>query len=249
MNIVLKIKLLSLLNKATNIISRKDQTMSIKIPQLIQLVTTLSATIGLPTLATNFVHSHPAVYLGIVSAAVVLHSIVPSIFNDPSDAEKLTSKYGKISVLLLALFLVPSLRAQSVQNFYAAGASYNNGATPAVAGTALYAHLVSNSDTYMFTAIDAVPNTLKPFTVTTNVGVGIAQRVLTLGKIPIYIPTAAGISWTGTNTGWQWNTGAMAIVYTKGSFTVDPVVRVVKSSVSAGTGYQPVVGLLFGWGK
>jgi len=249
MNIVQKMRLILLLNKTINTLNKKGQSMSIKIPQLIQLVTSLSATIGLPTLATNWVHSHPAVYLSIVATAVVLHSIVPSIFSDPSDADKTATGFTKLGVILFALCFVPSVHAQSVQNLYAAGASYNNGATPTVAGTALYAHLINNSDTYAFTVIDAVPNTLKPFTVTTNVGVGIAQRVLTIGKVPIYIPTSAGISWTGSNTGWQWNTGAMAVVYTKGGFSIDPVVRVVKSSVSGGTGYQPVIGVLFGWGK
>lgn len=139
--------------------------------------------------------------------------------------------------------------AQSVQNFYAAGVSYNNAAQPAIAGTALYAHAVGDSGTYAFSAIDAVPATLKPFTVTTNVGVGVAQKVVTLGSVPIYVPTAVGISWTGTNTGWEWNTGAMAVIHIKGSYTINPVIRVVKSSVSGGTGYQPIVGVLFGWGK
>ena len=150
------------------------------------------------------------------------------------------------------------LRAQDVSNLYMAGGSYSAGATPAFAGSALYAHQVSADSApgmYAFTAIDALPNTVKPFTVTTNIAAGIAQRVATVGTIPIFLPTAAGISFTGTNTGWAWSTGAGALFKLpsksgdSGGWDVMPTVRVLKSSVSNGTGYQPIVGVLFGWGQ
>lgn len=158
-------------------------------------------------------------------------------------------------------------------NLYAAGVSYNSGNTSSVAGTALYARGVNKSGTYAFTVIDALPakNTvsqpvLNPpgptqpfitsttssstaFTVTTNIGVGIAQKLFSIGKVDIFSPTAAGISWTGTNTGWEWNAGAMAVFKLKGNYYLMPTVRMIKSSVSGGAGYQPIVGVLFGWGK
>lgn len=161
----------------------------------------------------------------------------------------------KLFVLALALFCAPFALAQAVPtsadivNLYAAGVSYNTGATPALAGTGLYAHKITDTGTYAFTAIDALPNTLKPFVVTTNIGAGIAQKIVTIGKVPIYIPTAAGISFSGSNTGWQWNTGALASIKLKGNYYLMPTVRIVKSSVSNGTGYQPIVGVLFGWGQ
>ncbi|HEX4039058.1 MAG TPA: hypothetical protein VHX37_13440 [Acidobacteriaceae bacterium] len=139
-----------------------------------------------------------------------------------------------------------------VENLYAVGVSYNVGATPAVAGTGLYARNLntgSSLPTYAFTAVDALPNTLKPFTVSTNMGAGIAQQVATIGNVPIYVPTAVGVSWNGTNTGWQWNTGAIASIHLKGNYYLLPSVRIVKSSVTGGTGYQPIIGVLFGWGK
>jgi hypothetical protein len=138
----------------------------------------------------------------------------------------------------------------AVQNFYAAGVSYSVNASPAVAGTALYAHILSaDTGTYAFTAIDALPNTVSPFTVSTNVGAGIAQKVFTLGKVPVYMPTAAGISFNGANTGWQWNGGVLASIHIKNQYYLMPTVRFLKSSVSNGTGYQPIVGVLFGWGQ
>jgi hypothetical protein len=72
--------------------------------------------------------------------------------------------------------------------------------------------------------------------VNTNVGVGIAQKVATLGKIPIYMPTAAGISWNGDNTGWQWNGGVLAAIHIKNQYYLLPHVRFLKSSVSAAPG-------------
>ena len=161
------------------------------------------------------------------------------------------------TVIMFVLLVVATLAiaqtappATPVSNLYAVGGSFNNAASPAVAGTGLYAHKLGDSGTYAFTVIDALPNTLKPFTVNTNFGVGIAQKIATIGKVPIYVPTSAGISYNGTNTGWAWSTGAMATIKIKNSsWYLLPNVRVVKSSVSNGTGYQPVVGIMFGWGQ
>lgn len=143
----------------------------------------------------------------------------------------------------------PTPATTDLQNFYAAGMSYSAGASPSLAGTGLYAHLLDSSGTYAFTAIDVLPQSVKPFTVTDNVGVGVAQKLTTIGKYPIYASTTAGISWTGANTGWQWNTGAMTPIKIKDGYYIVPSVRLVKSSVSNGSGYQPIVGILFGWGK
>ncbi|MDE2099240.1 MAG: hypothetical protein KGL39_18445 [Patescibacteria group bacterium] len=164
---------------------------------------------------------------------------------------------SSIVLAIVLVFLVPagvlaqtSAPPASLQNIYGAGVSYSVNASPAVAGTALYAHLLSaDSGTYAFTAIDALPNTLKPFTVSTNLGAGVAQKVFTLGKVPFYMPTAAGISFNGSNTGWQWNGGMLASIHIKNQYYLMPTVRFLKSSVSNGTGYQPIVGVLFAWGQ
>jgi hypothetical protein len=183
--------------------------------------------------------------------------------SNPTRKEQVTMK--RILILAFAFFalftVAASIEAQvlnsgtiqpptaDVQNLYAAGVSYSTNGSPAIAGTALYAHAVTDSGLYAFTAVDALPASIKPFTVNTNVGVGVAQRVATLGKVPIYMPTAAGISWNGSNTGWQWNGGVLASIHIKNQYYLMPTVRFLKSSVSNGSGYQPIVGLLFGWGQ
>lgn len=157
-----------------------------------------------------------------------------------------------IAILLLTAALVSaqtSAPAPALTNLYAAGISYNNAGSPSIAGTALYAHSVNDgTGTYAFTVIDALPTSFKPFAVTTNISAGIAQKLFTIGKVTIYAPTAAGISFNGTNTGWAWSTGAIAPIKVKKYYLV-PGIRVAKSSVSNGAGYQLVPGILFGWGN
>lgn len=162
-----------------------------------------------------------------------------------------------MKIFLLLALLTAAAHAQ-VSNLYVAGGSYNAGATPAFAGTALYAHQLSPDTTggnlYTFTVVDALTNTVRPSVVTTNVGFGIAEELFTIDGVHVYIPTTAGISWTGTNTGWNWATGVGAPIRlgklkATGNWYLMPTARVVKSSVSNGTGYQPVIGLLFGWGQ
>jgi hypothetical protein len=155
------------------------------------------------------------------------------------------------TLALLSLFLALPLAAQTdtlPSNIYAGGISFNSGASPRIAGTGLYARLLSDgSGTYAFTVVDALPATVKPFTVTTNIGAGVAQKLFSIGKVPIFMPASAGISFNGTNTGWAWSGGALASIKVKNNWHVYPNVRFVKSSVSNGTGYQPIAGLLFGW--
>ena len=152
------------------------------------------------------------------------------------------------AVVSLVLALAFAAFAQSTPaNIYAGGISFNNSASPSIAGTGLYARQISNSGTYAFTVVDALPTTIKPFVVTTSFSAGVAQKVFTVGKFPIYVPSSAGVSYNGTNTGWAWSTGGMTSIKLKKSWRIFPCVRVAKSSVSNGSGYQPIVGVLFGW--
>ena len=153
-----------------------------------------------------------------------------------------------IFALVLTLFSVAAF-GQNVTNLYAGGISFNGTASPRIAGTGLYARLIADgSGTYAFTVVDALPASVRPFTVTTNMGVGIAQKLFTVGKVPIFLPTSAGVSFTGNNTGWMWNGGFLASVKVKGNWRVMPNVRFLKASVGGG-GYQPIAGILVGWGQ
>jgi hypothetical protein len=209
----------------------------------------------------DFVKLHPHTTIGVLLSALI------AAYNHASPAQqaqlqaivdKLLAQgqapVAKIILLLAMLAVFPSLsRAQTTpvpQNIYAGGISFNNAASPAIAGTGLYARLLSQSaGTYAFTAVDVLPNTLKPLTVTSNFSTGVAQKVFTVAGVPIYVPTSAGVSYTGSNTGWNWNTGAMASIKLKKNWRFFPNVRVLKSSVSNGSGVQLTVGVFFGYEK
>jgi hypothetical protein len=132
-------------------------------------------------------------------------------------------------------------------NVAAVGVSVNPGGSPQIAGTGLWARLISDQGTYAFTVVDALPASIKPFTVTTQVSAGVAQRIFAINGVDILVPTAAGASWSGTNVGWSWSSGGMAAIKVK-NVRVLPNVRFLKSSVSGGAGYQVIAGCLFGWG-
>ena len=159
-----------------------------------------------------------------------------------------------VAGLLIGLSLltgaVPTAHAQALSNIYGAGASYNQNGVPSIAGTGLYAHLVSPTlGTYAFTVIDVLPNTQKVFTISTNIGVGVTQKLFTVKSIPVFVPSSVDVSVTGSNTGWAWTTGGAVVVHVKGDWYVLPNIRLVKSSVTNGTGYQTVVGALMAWGR
>lgn len=163
--------------------------------------------------------------------------------------------FGQTTTTATAASAIPSAPSTpaAVQdtNIAALGVSYQPGGSPAVAGTGLYARQVSaTSGTYAFSVLDAIPEAgVKPFTVTTGLALGIAQRVLTIGRVDIYIPLAAGFSYTGQNTGWNWSTGVLAVVPVKNtSWRVLPNFRAIKSSVGSASGYSLIFGGLFGWG-
>lgn len=255
MNPIEMIRLIGLWGKFKALAKEKGSFMS-KLSQYVHLAVTLAGVIGVPTLAGKWLDQpvHATIFAVLVGVSVLLHAMLPSIFGAPSDNAQAEAGLTKAGMILFCLLVVPSCFGQtatsdSIQNLYAAGVSYNVNASPGIAGTGLYARLVAGSGTYAFTAVDALPTTVKPFSVTTNIGAGIAQKLTSIGKVDIYVPTAAGISWSGTNTGWQWNGGAIAAIPLKNAYYLMPTIRFLKSSVSGGSDYQPIIGVLFGLGK
>ena len=154
-----------------------------------------------------------------------------------------------VFVLMLTALMGLAQAATDPANIYALGGSWNQSASTETsqqfAATALYARKQSEAGTYAFTAIDIVPTSVQPITLTTQTSVGVAQRVLGLGGWTIYATVAAGPSWTGMNTGWAWLAGGMAShPLGKTDWKVAPNVRTIKSSVNNNSGYQIIIGAL-----
>jgi hypothetical protein len=97
--------------------------------------------------------------------------------------------------------------------------------------------------------LDAVPSTTAPGKVNTSLGLGIAQRVSSIGRVSLLMPTGAGVDWTGDNVGWAWSTGLGAAIPLPNHMFLMPNVRGVKSSVSNGQGMRFIYGMMWGWGK
>lgn len=259
-------------------ITKENASMTTKMWQILHVILTLAGVVGIPTLDDKWLQqpAHAAIFSGLVAFSVLLHFICPSIFGGPTKqaqdkADPTVNTAAKLGIVLVSLMLLPvMMNAQTVgvsssqvqlpaapsatttsqpQNFYAVGASFNPGASPQVAGNLLYGHLLNDSGTYAFSDVDIIPNTIRPFTVTTNVGAGIAQKIASFGKYDVWVPSAAGVSINGGNTGWQWNGGAAVSVPIKPSWFLLPNVRFLKSSVSGGTGYQIIAGVDIGFGK
>lgn len=154
------------------------------------------------------------------------------------------------SLLACVLCVLAHGQTAAPQNIYGAGISWNQSASSEVsqqfAGTALYAREQTTAGTYAFTVLDAVPTTYTPFTINTNFGVGVGQRVFTAGGWTGYGTAAAGPSWSGSNSGWNWSGGAIATHPLKDNWWVGINARVVKSSVNNNSGTQFILGVLFG---
>jgi len=245
-------KLLGETNKAREI-AKENVSLNTKITQYLVLAGTVAGLFS--AWATGWLNGHAGAFTILVGIANVLAHLFPSIFAAPSaaDQQKAGLAGAKLPLLLLALLAaaVP-LRAQttvshSVSNLYLGGVSYNPAASEPVAGTAIYAHQLNAVGTYPFTLVDVLPGANK--TVTTNIGVGIAQKVATIAGYDVFVPTSAGISISGSSTGWAWSGGALVPVHIKGNWYAGPNVRFLKSSVSGGSGYQLIAGVTFGWGQ
>lgn len=145
----------------------------------------------------------------------------------------------------------PPAPTSSLQNLYTVGVNASPGAGTPVDGSFMWAHNLNDSTgTFGFTLVDIVPATLKPFTVVTNTSLGVAQKLATIAGKEIYGTAGAGLSMSGTATGYNYNFGAaLPLRYKQTNWYIVPVVRVLKTNVPNGNGYQPIFGLHFGWGQ
>lgn len=157
-------------------------------------------------------------------------------------------KLKLLSILLLAAIagFSQTLSPTDPLNIWGVGVSWNQSAQQQVAGTLLYAREQTAAGTYAFGVIDAVPTAYKPLTVVTNLGVGVGQKILSINGWSIYATVAAGPSWSGQSTGWNWTGGGIATHAIKGKWWGGLNARVVKSSVNNNSGSQFIFGVLAG---
>jgi hypothetical protein len=254
LSLIDKLKILGKLNTATNAveegINMKDSTKII-----LAIIAGIASILQIPSIQTAVVASiasHPAIAAGLAGLSTILAILHQP--NAPGGDSKIPPVVPMLFLILCLGLMAPArVQAQGItippadgNNIGAAGLNYSVNASPSFAGSLLYARqALPASGTWVFANGDFLPNTLKPFTVTNNIGTGIAQKVADFGTTPIFCITRAGVSWTGTNTGYQFNGGCLAAFKVK-NILIMPSGRFLKSSVSNGTGYQPIIGVYVG---
>lgn len=144
----------------------------------------------------------------------------------------------------------PRVQAQTPANIYGVGLSANPGQSPSVSGTALWAHSLNGSGTYVGTIVDFLPETIKPIVVSTNAGAFVAQKVATVAGHDIFATGSTGIAIAGAHTGWNY-TGGGAIFFKlpQPNWFLSANVRFSKSTVSGGNDFQIIPGVQLNWGK
>lgn len=90
-------------------VAKENITMQSKVTQYLTLAISLFGTIGVPALATNWLHAHLLIYTIFVAAAILLHAVFPSIFSVPSAADTQATGLGKVVLVLLVFLLMPAL--------------------------------------------------------------------------------------------------------------------------------------------
>ena len=100
-------KLLAIYNDLNKLeaVAKEKAPMQLKVTQYLALLISLFGTVGVPMLATNWLHAHVAVYTGFVAAAILLHAIFPSIFSAPSASDTQATGLNKVGVILLMIAL------------------------------------------------------------------------------------------------------------------------------------------------
>jgi hypothetical protein len=151
-----------------------------------------------------------------------------------------------LGVLVILIAAVAHGQALNPSMIFMAGPSYNPSGSPQVAGTFMSAYAINTVGTYGFTIYDATPSGTDPFTVHTSVGIGMAQRVSSLGQVGLYMPTGAAVDYTGDNVGWAWTTGLGAAIPLTHHMLLMPTIRTQKSSVGNGQGIHLIYGVMFG---
>jgi len=152
----------------------------------------------------------------------------------------------KLRILAFLLLITPAF-GQSDPNLYGVAFSFNPGAPQRYAGTVLYGHQLSGSNTYALTVADFVPQSVQQAIVLTNIGAGVAQKAVSFGNLSVWALGSAGVSFSSQATGWQY-AGGGAVTYPIGKKGLKLLVgaRFSKSSIG-GASYQLIPSAGVAW--
>lgn len=149
-------------------------------------------------------------------------------------------------------------------NIYGLGVTGNPNGSPHELLTAMYGRRVDTKGTYAITVFDVVPavtqvpttttdpttgvtttTTKAVYTVTTNVSAGVAQLFYQNSAFKVFFTPSAGLSYTGTNTGYSYALGGLIVHDFSPNYAIGIGGRAFRSNVSGVTGYQPTLTIEF----
>ncbi len=151
------------------------------------------------------------------------------------------------ALILAGAVVVPAqteTRTSLPNDVYAFGITANPNASPVVAGTGLYGRALDAKGTYAIAVLDVMGTTSSPYTVTTNPSAGVAQIFINNGNLKVFVTPSAGLSYTGSNTGYSYALGGLVTYDLSPKYALGFGGRLFKSNVS-NSGYQPALSVEF----
>lgn len=155
----------------------------------------------------------------------------------------------KLCLLILGAFTALSQAQENDHEIWALGLSIAPQSSPAIAGTAMWAKELGNSQHFAFAVADVLPTTKRPFLIENNFGIGIAEKAFHIRRVAFFVPLSLDVSDSGRAVGWAWSAGGMASLPWREHWHLLPNLRVVHSDVSNNSGAQLILGLMIGWEK
>ena len=153
--------------------------------------------------------------------------------------------------LLLILFSLP-LFAQMPNQWVGASINFDQYSENKITGSVVYAKQISSNDhpIYSYNAVNLLSIQKNPFRLMTNPESGLAIHVAKFANFEIFALGSAGVSLAGnndgTNIGFSGSGGGFAQTKLKGNWTIGPIVRVSKTTISE---IQWSVGVIIGLGS
>ena len=214
---------------------------------------------GLVNAAMDYLNGKNINYPTLIAAITAGWGLIHAKDSSTPNLGNVTNSAGaaKLGALLLGLVLILGLAVTPVHaqtmptTLYGVGMAGSPYATPPVAGMGLFAKQITGT-TYSATLFQVIPNNQQKFTVTSNVGTGIAQQLFVIPgtKYAVYGMATGGISWQSSNVGLSFNGAAtVPLRYKKSNWYALPFVGWNKSAVANGTGYQLTAGTIVSWGN
>jgi hypothetical protein len=157
-----------------------------------------------------------------------------------------------MKLITLGLFTALTAFPQFPNQWIGANVNFDQYSENKVTGSLAYAKQISSGThpIYSYNAVNLVSVQKNPFRLMTNPESGLAIHVATFSNFQVFALGSAGVALSGnndgTNAGFSGSGGGFAQTKLKGNWTIGPIVRISKSTISE---IQWSIGLVIGLGS